>query len=224
MVGSESAILGRPAPDHTPADLSHTRNELGARNEVVVDWRRQWPGARVLDEFREVTGERMERLRAMSADDFDAPAQTPIGPGTVRDHLGIRIFDAWVHEQDMRRAVDRPGSMEGPIAEHSVDRVVQAMPYVVGKKAQAPDGATVVFEVAGTVALTLPIGVEGRFAKPLDAGPPNPTVRLKMDTEAFACLGCGRWHPDEVIASGKVSIAGDTALGETIVRQMNFMI
>ena len=29
IVGSESGILGRPAPDHTPADLSHTKNELG---------------------------------------------------------------------------------------------------------------------------------------------------------------------------------------------------
>ncbi len=41
--------------------------------------------------------------------DFDADAWTPIGPGTVRDMLPFRIFDSFVHEQDMRRAVGRPG-------------------------------------------------------------------------------------------------------------------
>ncbi len=105
LVGSESRILGRPAPEHTPAETGHVRNEIGARNEEQVDWRRSWPGARVLEEFREVTAERLVGLRAMTPEDFAAETETPIGPGTVADFLRIRIFDAWIHEQDIRRAV-----------------------------------------------------------------------------------------------------------------------
>jgi hypothetical protein len=45
-----------------------------------------------------------------------------------------------------------------------------------------------------------------------------------MDAETFACLGCGRWKPDQAMGSGKVKILGDRALGEAIVGQMNFMI
>ena len=30
LVGSESRILGRPAPEHTPAETGHVRNEIGA--------------------------------------------------------------------------------------------------------------------------------------------------------------------------------------------------
>jgi hypothetical protein len=45
-----------------------------------------------------------------------------------------------------------------------------------------------------------------------------------MDVETFACLGNGRWDPDATLKAGKVQITGDTALGETIVRQMNFMV
>jgi uncharacterized protein (TIGR03083 family) len=151
MTGSESRILGRPAPDHTPQDLSHVKNESGERNEVVVDWRRARSGVAVLEEFREVTAERLKLLRTMSEDDFAAETQTPIGPGTVRMLVEIRIFDAWIHLQDMRRALCRPGDMEGPVAEHAVGRCAMAMPMpsVVGRKAQAPDGATVVFEVTG---------------------------------------------------------------------------
>ena len=224
IVGSESGILGRPAPDHTPADVSHTKNDLGRRNEVVVDWRRPWRGAKVLDEFREVTAERMTYLKAMTAEDFEAKTQTPVGPGSMRMYIAIRIFDAWVHEQDIRRALDLPGGLDGPVAEHAMSRIVLAMPYVVGKKAAAPEGASVVFEVTGPTTLTLPIGVERGRARPLDAAPDSPTVRLRTDFETFACLACGRWDPEDVLASGGVAIEGDRALGETVVRQMNFMI
>ena len=224
LAGSESRLLGRSAPDHTPKDVRHVKNESGARNEIVVDWRRVWPGSQVLEEFREVTGERLQILRAMNDDDFAAETQTPIGPGTMRSLIEIRIFDAWVHEQDIRRALKRPGDLDGPIAEHAVGRCALGMPFVIGRKAQAADASTVVIEVTGAAGCRLCIGVEGKRAKLLDAPPASPTVRLTMDVETFTCLGCGRWDPGETLQAGKVRIDGDTALGETIVRQMNFMI
>ena len=42
--------------------------------------------------------------------------------------------------------------------------------------------------------------------------------------ETFACLGCGRWIPEATLPAGKVQIAGDTALGQAILAQMNIMI
>ena len=224
IVGTESRLLGRPAPQHTPQDMQHVKNDMGKSNEVWVDIRRAWPGVKVLAEFQEVTGERLQVLRAMSEADFSQPTQTPVGPGTVRDFMQIRIFDGWVHEQDMRRAVGRPGHLTGPVAEHSVGRIALALPFVVGKKAQVPNGATVMFAVTGPADRTLSIGIAGGRAKALDTPSVAPTVCLTMDVETLNCLGCGRWDPNNTLASGKVHIAGDAVLGETIVRQMNFMI
>ena len=224
LVGSETRLLGRPAPDHRPNDLSHTKNESGARNEVLVDWRRSWPGPRVLKEFCEVTGLRLEILRAMGSGDFEVETQTPIGPGTVRDLLAIRIFDAWVHEQDMRRAVNRPGHLEGPVAEHAMGRMAMAMPYVIGRKVQPADGTEVVFDVTGSAGRVLAVAMDGTRGKYLDSPPDSPAVRLAMDVETFACLTCGRWSPNEAINSGKVEIDGDRALGKRILGQMNIMI
>ena len=103
LVGSECRLLGRPAPDHEPADTSHVQNEVGQSNEVLVDYRRQFSGAEVLAEFREITAERLGVLRAMTEEDFAAETPNPLGSGPYTDLLAIRIYDAWVHEQDMRR-------------------------------------------------------------------------------------------------------------------------
>ena len=224
IVGTESWLLGRPMPDHKPRDMSHVKNEVGARNEVAVDWRRPWPGTRVLDEFREVTSERLRLLRASGPDYFDAETETPIGNRETRELIRIRIFDSWVHEQDIRRAVSQPGHLEGPGADHSMGRLVMAMPFVFGKKAQAPDGSSVVFDITGGAGRVLAIVVEGKRARELGTVPAVPTVRLTMDVETFACLSCGRWDPGHALSTEKVRIDGDRTLGEKIVHQMNFMI
>ena len=224
IVGTESRLAGRPVPDHTPQEMEHVKNDIGKGNEVWVDFLRPRSGAEVLEAFREVAAARLQRLRGMSADDFSEPTQTPVGPGTIRDFMVIRIFDCWVHEQDVRRAVGRPGHLEGPVVVHSMDRMVRAMPFVVGKKAAASDGTTVVFEITGPAGRTLSIGVEGGRATFLDTPPASPNVRLTMDVETFTCLGNGRWEGSPALASNKVRIDGDRALGEAIVTRMNFMV
>ncbi|MCH7735810.1 MAG: maleylpyruvate isomerase family mycothiol-dependent enzyme [Chloroflexi bacterium] len=224
LVGAESGILGNPRPDHTPEDTAHVKNDVGQSNEVVVDFRRSWPGQRVLDEFRELTGQRLAFLRGLTDEGFAAETQTPIGPGTVTEFVRIRIFDAWVHEQDMRRALNTPGELEGLTAAHSVGRVARAMPFVAARKAQSPDGVTVVFDITGPAGCVVPVGIEGGRGSELDSEPASPTVKITTDVETFVCLGCGRWNPAEALGSGKITVAGDTALGEKIVNQMNIMI
>lgn len=220
----EHRLLGRPTVEHTPRDVSHTKNEMGERNEAGVDYRRSMSGPEVLAEFRELTAERIKGLRALSDDDLAAEAMTPLGPGTVQGLIEIRVLDAWTHEQDMRGALDQPGHLEGPVAEHAMGRCASAMPFVVGRKAQAPDGSTVVFEVTGAAGQTLSVAVEGKRAKLLEAPLADPTVRLTMDVQTFTRLGCGRWEPEASLQAGKVQIEGDQALGETIVKQIAFMV
>jgi uncharacterized protein (TIGR03083 family) len=219
----ESSILGRPAPDHTPPEYDHVKNEVGQRNEVWVDARRSWSGADVLAEFREVTGARLAELRGFSEADFSADSWTPAGPGTVRDLLPFRAFDSWAHEQDIRRALDRPGDLDGPVADFALKRVVGALPFVVGKKVHPPDGTTVVFEVSGSWPTTVAIGVQDGRAKTLAEVPEDATVTLAIDAEAFACLGLGRWNRETAAERGMVSVRGDDALGRSVLDQMNFL-
>jgi len=219
IIGTESTILGRPAPAHDPGEKPWIRNPIGASNEIHVDYRRSRTPAEVLEEFREVTGERMKVLRSMSESDLDGESWTPIGPGKVRDLVAIRVMDCWVHEQDMRRALGKPGNLRGPIARHAFGRHAGALAFVVGKKVAPPDGTTVVFDVADFG--EIPVVVEGR-ARVLDAAPDDPTARLSMDLETFNCLCCGRGDPKTVGAA--VKIEGDADLASRVIENMNFMV
>ena len=177
-----------------------------------------------LARFRAVTAERLHILRNLGPDDFNTATQTPIGPGTLRDLLNIRVFDAWVHEQDIRRAVEHPGHLTGPVAEHAVDRVAMAIPYVVGRKVKPADGTTVVFTMPAATGRSIAVRMEGGRANALHDIPTLPTVRLSMDAETFTCLGCGRWDPAAALHAGRVQLTGDMALGQAILGQMNIMI
>jgi uncharacterized protein (TIGR03083 family) len=220
IIGTESMLLGRPAPEHDPGEKPWIRNPIGQNNEIQVDFRRSRTPAEVFDEFREVSGERMKTLRSMSDADLDAESWTPIGQGTVRDLVAIRVMDCWVHEQDIRRAVGKPGGLTGPIAEHAFGRHSQAMGFVVGKKVGPPDGTTVVFDVANFG--EIPIGVEGKRANRLETALSSATVKLSMDLETFNCLCCGRGDP--LSFADRVQITGDEELGGRVIENMNFMV
>jgi uncharacterized protein (TIGR03083 family) len=224
IAGIEASLLGRSAPDHVvPDDLPYVKNDMGRRNEVFVDSRRARSGAEVLAEFREVTGQRLEELGTYDEAAFGAESWTPVGPGTVRDLLPFRVFDSWVHEQDMRRAVARPGDLDTAVAAVVLDRIAASMPFVVGKKAAAPEGSTVVFELDGPMPRSIPIGVEGGRARLLDDPPPSPTTRITTDTETFARLACGRLDPAAELAAERVRVDGDAELGRRVVENVNFL-
>jgi uncharacterized protein (TIGR03083 family) len=220
----ELFLLGRPLPTvDVPDDLPHVHNKVGRSNERWIESRRSWSGADALAEFHSVTRERVTNLRALDADGFAADSWTPMGPGTVRDLLGFRIFDTWVHEQDMRRAVGRAGDLDSAAAEHTLAMIAGVMPYIVAKKAEAPDGTTVVFSLDGPLARKIPVGVEGTRGRQLDDVPQSPTATIRMGTETFVCLTNGRIDPERALASGDVVVEGDAPMGEQIVQELNYM-
>ena len=226
LAGSETGILGDPDPDHQPSEevLAHTRSEQGRHNEIVVDFRRPWAGAQVLSDLRAKTARRVDFLRSRSDDDFAAEMQTPVGPAPMSefisnpDHGRLGARTGHPPRPGPSRPLRQPGC--GP---RTLTASSRAMPFVAARRAQAPDGATVVMDISGQAGRRISIGVEGGRGREVEEAPEAPTVRIALDDETFGCLGCGRWDPDEALSSGKVTIEGDTALGESIVRQMNIM-
>lgn len=216
LVDYEATALGRARPDHTPADVSHTKNAMGEANEIGVDFRRGRSGADVLAEFRDVTAARSAQLRALTAEDLAREITTPAGPGTVADMLTLRVMDTWSHEQDIRRALGRPGHDDGPEVAEAVGYFARFLPLVVGKRAAAPEGTSVAFEI-GDVHHTVVEVVDGR-GRVATPDPAEPTVTLAMSASTFGALVGGRSDaPDDVV------VTGDEALGRAVLAHLAFM-
>ena len=220
----ERFILGDPLPsDDVPDDLPHVKNDVGTANERWVESRRSWSGADALEEFRAATAARLEQLRALDDAGFAADSWTPMGPGTVADLLGFRIFDSWVHEQDMRGALERPGDVDSPAARFSIGMMLDVLPYVVGKKVGAPDGSTVVLTLTGPIVTSTAVATTDGRARLVDPAPEVPTVSLSLASDDYGRLACGRSDPDEALVTGLVAIEGDVDLGGAVVHQLNYM-
>jgi len=227
MIGTERMLSGEQAStSDAAANAPHVRNDIGRANEQWIAAYRGWDGPKLLDEFRAVTGRRLDVLRAMTPEQWDAEGFTPEGPGPYRQFMAIRVFDCWYHDQDIREALDRPGFLEGAVADLSLARIpAKGLGYVVGKKAGAPAGSTVVFAVEGSPEIVAAIAVppEGR-AVLLDDVPAEPSVRITTDRRTFARLAGGRWTGSHARAHGVVRVEGDVALGDRVVDNMAFTI
>jgi uncharacterized protein (TIGR03083 family) len=224
LIGTESMLAGDPAPPQPEEEPApHVRNEIGRANEAWVASMRELPPEAVLQRFREIAARRIAQLRAAGREVFDALGPSPVGQVPYREFMSVRVMDNWVHEQDIRRAVGQPGHRTGPVADHALARFEPAMAFVVGKKAGAPDGTSVRFELAGDAPRRIDVVVRGGRAVVAEA-PESPTVTLRLDVETWWCLALGRRDGPTARAAGDVVIEGDTELGARIIDNLAFMI
>ena len=218
MAGTEAMLLGEPVPDVSVDHIPHVTSSFIAMMEVPVEARRATPAAKVMAEFVDVTNRRLAVLAAMSEEEWSTPGWSPVGEVPYATFMEVRVFDCWMHDQDIRRAVGRPGGINVG-AEVSLGRIELGLGFVVGKRAGAPDGTSVVFEVTGPYPRTYAVVVDGR-AGLTDDIPTDPTVRITTDLEVLTALGGGRWSGERAMDTGRVTVAGDNELAGRVLSGM----
>jgi len=227
IIGTESMLQGIPTPE-TDVDvttLEHVRNPIGELNECWVRHLSGETGADVLDRFRSVIAERRGALRAMSDEEWNAPTITPAGPDSYGRFMRIRIFDCWIHEQDIREALSLPSSdaeLAGPAARQALDEMAASMGFVVGKKGKAPDGSRVELELTGPLSRTIRVAVDGRARLVDDFGEVDATTVVRLDGLQFTRLGGGR--PLATARSTAIEFDGDAEVGQRIVDNLAYVI
>jgi len=222
LIGTERTLAGEQHPD--PADIDagrHVRNAIGKANEAWVLALRDRPHASLLDDFRSVTAHRLASLRAMSPEEFNAPSWTPAGQATYARFMRIRIFDCWMHEQDIRTAVGIPDNEDGAAAEEALDEVVEALGYIVGKRGRAPDGSSILIRLTGPLQRDLPVVVDGR-ARVVAAIDGEPTASLALPSSLFFRLAGGR--EDAEAALGGIELGGDSGLAHQLATNLAYTI
>lgn len=227
MIGTESFLAGiaAPQPDIDVSVLEHVRNDIGAMNECWVRHLGTHADADVLESFRAITDDRRAALTALSDEEWNAVTATPTGPDTYGRFMRIRVFDCWMHEQDIRVALERPPSddeLAGPAASLAVDEIAATMGYVVGRLAKAPEGSRVQFELTGPLARTIRVRVDGRAAVVDSFAGQEPTATIRLDGLQFTRLAGGR--PMCPARAQDVELGGDKDVAGQIVEHLNFVI
>ncbi|MCH9702318.1 MAG: maleylpyruvate isomerase family mycothiol-dependent enzyme [Actinomycetia bacterium] len=227
MVGTESMLQGVPTPesDVDVSTLEHVRNDIGVLNERWVRELRGRPSAQLHEMFRSVTAQRRSALSEMPVEQWNSVTATPAGPDTYGRFMRVRIFDCWMHELDIRDAVDAPARADelvGPASAQALDEMAASMGFVVGKLGGAPDGARVRIELTGPLCREINVAVQGRGRVVQGFGSDQPTSTITLDAVLFTRIAGGRTTPashDEAI-----SYSGDTGVGRRIVEHLKYVI
>ncbi len=224
IIGTESMLEGYQLPETQldVASFAHVNNEIGTFNETWIESLAHLGPTAMLERFRAVTNDRLESLAAMTEKDFEADTMTPIGPAPYWRFMQIRVFDCWMHEQDIREGLGRPGHESGPCARASVDEVMRAIPFIVAKKVGAPNGSSLTVNLTGPVKEKIHVVVDGR-AKIVEELPGPATSVISMSSSMFMRLAGGR---AEKLSPrlGTIDFGGDLALAQQVVTNLAFTI
>lgn len=216
ITGLEATLLGWPQPEHElPEGLAHVHGDVGRFMEVAVDTRRSWPMQKITDELQQVIATHRASFAA------GLPAADDMVPGPfgrtrpAQNAFTMRAFDCWAHEQDIRRAIDRPGNLDSGAAMVSYARIASAFGTVLAS-AGLDAGTSVAINVSSPITLSLYGYVDAEGIGHDVTAIRDPALVLTMDTVAWIRLSGGRVDPAQ---SGARSI-GDPAAAARLLGAM----
>jgi uncharacterized protein (TIGR03083 family) len=213
----EGILAGRPEETADVGEPPHVTGLMGLYTEIGVANRRDDDPDAIIGEIRAAATARHTALLADPPTDGEEKPPRIFGgvPWTWRTLLRNRPLDIWMHEQDVRRAVGRPGGMDSPAARHTAEYLAESLGFVLAKRVGAPAGTTTVLDLEGSAPFAFVVNDAGRGERMTDV-PHEPTVTLRMTREAFTRLAGGRCGAEP----GTVSVSGDQALGQQVLGAM----
>ena len=127
IAGIEGWLDGATPPRLDLPELPYVKNEQGEFIELFVQERRSREGADIVGELEDILESRLSQLRDATMTEQTA-VRGPFGRTTAARAMTLRASDIWVHEQDIRTAVGRPGDLDSPAAAVFVAAVIRAFP------------------------------------------------------------------------------------------------
>ena len=217
----EGMLIGEIDPPHEPdwSSLPHAVTDFGKVTEVPVDLRRSWTREAVLVELADRIARRTAELES-GPRDATIEVMGPLGRAPLGRVLRMRTLDTWVHEQDIRDALDRPGHLDSLGAQATASQLLPGLGKVWAKLAGAQPGQVLDVRITGPGidgGAIVTVGDDGRARVVeehlLDQAGAT-TVTLSMPWPAYLALSCGRGDPqpwrEKVVISGDADLAART--------------
>ncbi|TDB86786.1 maleylpyruvate isomerase family mycothiol-dependent enzyme [Actinomadura sp. KC216] len=213
IVGVELTLLGEPEPEIEVPEFDHVRNDFGRWLETAIHVRRPVPGPVVAEQLADALERRLVQIPGLDPDHI---VMCPDGrEGAYSRLMKFRAMDCWTHEQDIRRAVGRPGNLDAPAAHSFWELMSVALRRIVARPGKAEPGQSVAFTINGPPDFRAAVLVDGD-RRGQWAEPDDPTAALSMDLETYVRLTAGRCTADAV----EVKVDGDEELAGRVLANM----
>ncbi|MDQ6616651.1 MAG: maleylpyruvate isomerase family mycothiol-dependent enzyme [Actinomycetota bacterium] len=190
--------IGPPVPtstDHVASTQDHARAQAGR------------PPSRTHAEWLDITARTIAHVATLDGEARERQITLHNFTASIDRILVVRLFETWTHEEDVRRATNRP--LAAPDAARlrlMTELAVAALPKGLEIVDRPQPGRT------ARIVLTGPGG--GTWQASLDRRPPGPTdVRIIVDATSFCRLVANRMEPVDLGAD----ISGDEALGADLL-------
>ena len=223
LIGFELLLAGVAAPELPGEVPDHVRNDIGKINEAFVYERRDRSKGEMLGEFREVTRATLLRLQGLDQAAWELVGWSPEGQAPYHRFMETRILDSWIHLQDLRDALALPEDDHGIGEEIVINRFEAALPYVIGKKAQAPEGSRVRVNLEGRFGRSIEIEIQDGRARAAE-GPGEPNLEISTPVALFWRRAAGRISGEAFLQATETNVQGDRQLAQRIANALAIMI
>ena len=209
-VSNYAAGRAVPAPRRTVARARQEpdwRDQRGVRRGLSHHSRRR--SARALSSHHALA---IERLRGLGDEEWEKVGWSPEGERPYHRFQETRVLDSWIHLQDIRDALLEPADDHGPGEEIVVNRFESALPFVLGKKAKAPEGTVVRINLTGRLARTVLLEVENGRASARSRAPKCRTLKSRRRSPSFGVARPGRISAEAFLRASATDVRGDASL------------
>ena len=193
------------------------QGDFARLTEIGVDLRRPHSQDDVCAELDGLIDLRLSQIMALDPLTLDTEVMGVFGrPGPLQNLLRRRVFDAWTHEQDMRRATRLPANLASPGAQVAAVQLARSVPFVLARNVGAAVGTTMRITVTGPIAFERWAGIddEGRGIEIDELGRPDrATIGLSTDWETYARLCAGRLDVTDPAVLAHIVLEFDPGVG-----------
>jgi len=227
VVGIESWLhAGDAAPRVVPRH-DHIRGDLAQFSERSVELRRPMRGSKVVDELQTIVKQRVDELSKPELT-LETMIRGVQGPAALGESLRLRIIDIWVHEQDIRQAVGRPGNLDAGGAALFMDSLFAQLPRLVAREAGIPPGNVVIIDCTGPImgraGVWVEEGVDGGEPRgiPLfsgvahDGDPLDVFTTLTLSTDGLTRRAAGRGTLEDI----HFTVTGDEDVARRVLEHL----
>lgn len=219
LIGWERYYNEGYVPNTESVSGDFIKNELGVLNQGYILSMRTLAAGQLPGLFGIETARSSIRLRDMTPEEYDQIVTTPLGESaSYRFRMETRIFDSWIHLQDLRDAMLRPEDDHTVGEEVVIARFEATLPSVIKGATDFKGGELVRINLSGRLARSMTFRCQPEGVFPVEYASEEPIVELTTPVSMFWRRCAGRISAEAFLGESSTRAVGTVAVAMALAR------